>query len=329
MYSAIQRHAEREKFPLRVLFELTYRCNFKCVHCYIPASLRSNQKELTTCQVKEILDQLASLGCLVIGFTGGEVFLRKDIFPVIEHACRLGMQVVVLTNGSLIDRDRADRLARLPLNKIDISLHSLDERTFRRITGRKGQKDKVVEAIGLLRERRIPCALKTCGMSLNSREIDRISRFAADLGVRFRVDDEMLPAFDHSTAPFSVIGSFQRKKLSSTGSPRDFAATGFFPCGAGRISCAVGPSGYIRLCHMARVPAYSLRSMSVACAWKRLNDFVSSLKVPRDWQCGRCELLRYCSWCPGKSYLHTGDLFSCNKKIREQAERTRKRSQLP
>ncbi len=73
-----------QRLPLRAAFELTYRCNFQCLHCYLPPERRSLKagKELSGRQVFSILEQMRDIGVIFVGFTGGEVFLRKDIFDI-------------------------------------------------------------------------------------------------------------------------------------------------------------------------------------------------------------------------------------------------------
>ncbi|MFH1381236.1 MAG: radical SAM protein, partial [Candidatus Omnitrophota bacterium] len=93
--------ARNSKFPLKAMFELTYRCNFRCVHCYVAADKK--KKELGIEEVKVILDQLKKAGCFHVGFTGGELFLRKDIFKILNYAKQSGFRISILTNGFLID----------------------------------------------------------------------------------------------------------------------------------------------------------------------------------------------------------------------------------
>src|SRR3989338_2550985 len=125
--------AREKHFPLRMMFELTYRCNFKCGHCYVPPSYR-RKGELKTKEVFSILDELKEVGCFYLGFTGGEPFIRKDIIDILWYAKRKGFEVIIYTNGSLIDENLADELARLKPNKVDITIPALSVDAFERIS---------------------------------------------------------------------------------------------------------------------------------------------------------------------------------------------------
>ena len=82
--------------------ELTERCNNNCIHCYINLPQHDPNainRELTTNEWKDILKQAADSGVLVVRFTGGEPLLREDFTELYLHARRLGMRVLLFTNG--------------------------------------------------------------------------------------------------------------------------------------------------------------------------------------------------------------------------------------
>ena len=118
-WQKIHQSARDKGFPLRVMFELTYRCNFHCQHCYVPQDYRDKKGELETREVFDILDQLKDIGCFYLGFTGGEPFVRGDIMDILWYAKRRGFEVIIYTNGSLIDERIACELADLRPNKVD------------------------------------------------------------------------------------------------------------------------------------------------------------------------------------------------------------------
>lgn len=91
-----------------VVWNLTNRCNLKCLHCY--ASAGSESYELTTEQCFEIIDKLSEFKVPLILFSGGEPLLRADIFDIAEYAKKKKIRTVLSTNGTLIDKDVAENL---------------------------------------------------------------------------------------------------------------------------------------------------------------------------------------------------------------------------
>src|SRR5207302_4498395 len=84
--------------PLSVHIDLTMRCNEHCVHCY---RVIEQRPELTTAELKALLDDVARAGTLYLLFSGGEIFLRPDLFDLIEHARRLHFDVRLKSNALL------------------------------------------------------------------------------------------------------------------------------------------------------------------------------------------------------------------------------------
>jgi hypothetical protein len=77
--------ALRRNIPLSVQLDLTYRCNERCVHCYLD---HDDHGEMTTAEIKHLLDEMADAGVFILTLSGGEIFLRKDFFEILEHARR-------------------------------------------------------------------------------------------------------------------------------------------------------------------------------------------------------------------------------------------------
>ncbi len=91
--------------PLSVQLDVTYRCNERCVHCYLD---HNDYDEMTTAEIKDLLDQLAAAGVFFLVFSGGEVFLRRDFFELMEHARSLLFSVNVIFANVLMGPNAAD-----------------------------------------------------------------------------------------------------------------------------------------------------------------------------------------------------------------------------
>src|SRR6202042_671069 len=85
--------------PISVQLDITYRCNERCVHCYLN---HDDHGEMTTQEIIHLLDEMADAGVFILTLSGGEIFLRKDFFTILEHARRLMFCVKLKTNAVLI-----------------------------------------------------------------------------------------------------------------------------------------------------------------------------------------------------------------------------------
>lgn len=110
-----------DKRPV-VVWNITQRCNLKCIHCYAHAKARQSDDELTTREGKALLDDLAGMGVPVILFSGGEPMMREDLPELAEYAVKKGMRAVISTNGTLITPDAARQLKDIGLSYVGISL---------------------------------------------------------------------------------------------------------------------------------------------------------------------------------------------------------------
>ena len=95
--------------PLSVHLDLTYRCNERCIHCYLD---HDDHGEMTTAEIKGLMDQMAEAGVFFLTISGGEILMRRDFFELLEHARRLLFSVKLKTNAVLIREKRRSEFAR-------------------------------------------------------------------------------------------------------------------------------------------------------------------------------------------------------------------------
>ena len=134
----------KAKPPLlgRLDMELTERCNSNCVHCCINLpkdDADAKRKELSTDEVKNILREAVSLGCLTVRFTGGEPFLREDFEELYIFTRRQGLKVLLFTNATLITEYFADLFSKIPpLEKIEITVYGMKRDSYEAATRTAG-----------------------------------------------------------------------------------------------------------------------------------------------------------------------------------------------
>jgi 12,18-didecarboxysiroheme deacetylase len=115
-----------DKKPV-VVWNITRRCNLRCVHCYAHATEQAASTELSTAQGKALLDDLAGYGVPVVLFSGGEPLVRGDLPELAAYAVGKGMRAVISTNGTLISAKTARTLKDIGLSYVGISLDGMRE----------------------------------------------------------------------------------------------------------------------------------------------------------------------------------------------------------
>ncbi|MFQ5868039.1 MAG: radical SAM protein [bacterium] len=320
------------------MFELTYRCNFRCRHCYVPQSYRK-YNELKTKEVFSLLNQLKDIGCFYLGFTGGEPFIREDVIEILWYAKRCGFQLIIYTNGSLINEKIVEQLVRLRPNKIDITIPAMSKDAFERISGVSGSRDKVFRTIELLHKNGVNLGFKSCVLTENENEIKEIQDFAASLGALHRLDDVLLPRLDGSKEPYRSRGKLGLLGSLESGEQCDLTNTTtvtkitnptklrglplsheLFKCGVGRSQVAITPLGELKMCLMIDYPKYKILKGSLEEAWEKLKKLVENIKLDENYQCDECELEPYCKWCPARGWLENRNFTTCDPESRRRAE---------
>jgi len=164
----------QDKKPV-VVWNVTRRCNLKCVHCYSQSQNIDYPDELTTEEGKALIDDLARFGAPVILFSGGEPTIRKDLFELAEYARDRGMRAVISTNGTLITKEMAKKLKEIGLSYVGVSLDGMRE-TNDKFRGVVGAFDAALRGIHNCMEEGIKVGLRFTMNRRNAQDIPQIFR---------------------------------------------------------------------------------------------------------------------------------------------------------
>jgi MoaA/NifB/PqqE/SkfB family radical SAM enzyme len=174
--------------PTDVILILTYRCNARCVHCRSYDVPR--MQEMTTGEWLRTLDELRDwLGPVFLSFTGGEALLRKDAIDLAAHAADLGFWVEFLSNGWVIDEQKAQRLVNSGIKRMNISLDGSQKQVHDEVRGVKGFYERSSRALRFMaeqtraNERDLQIYAKTAIMSINVDDLSGVVRLAKELGI--------------------------------------------------------------------------------------------------------------------------------------------------
>ncbi len=143
-----------------IIWNVTNKCNLLCKHCYVAATGLKKSRELSTSEALYLVDRMGALKVPLLFITGGEPFLRKDLYQILERAHRRGIRLVISTNATLIDDYVADRLKGFGVDYVAISLYGPREFHDDYVLV-PGTFDKIMEAIERLRDRDIGVCIKT------------------------------------------------------------------------------------------------------------------------------------------------------------------------
>ncbi len=322
-------NVRERRIPIQGVIETTFRCNLKCVHCYVNEPVGDREirdRELSLGRLKKLVDEVADAGCLDLLFTGGEVLVRPDFPELYLYAVRKGLLISIFTNGTMI----TDRIADLfdeyrPFN-IEITLYGMTRETYEKVTGLPGSYAMCLRGIQRLRSRGIPLKLKAMALTWNQHEIPAMEAYARSLGLDFKFDGFLNPRVDcgadrngelQMTAEqvvaldLQVPGRAEEFKAfceqfvrSTTPIDSDYV----YSCGAGQTSFTVDPYGRLQMCQLSRRSSFDLRNDTFDRGW---NEFFPMLRE-RKWQsntvCRSCNLMSLCGSCPGAAEMETGDV---------------------
>ena len=159
----------KDKKPV-IVWNMTRRCNLKCVHCYARSEDISYDNELNHKQSLAMIDDLAEFGVPVLLFSGGEPLVHPRLVEYAQYAVNKGMRAVISTNGTLITEEKAKALKEIGLSYVGISLDGLEE-THDKFRGVKGSYKKAMKAIEYCQKAGIKVGLR---FTINKRNVKDI-----------------------------------------------------------------------------------------------------------------------------------------------------------
>ncbi len=171
----------RDKRPV-VVWNITRRCNLKCVHCYAHAKNIPFDNELSTAEGKKLIDDLAEFGVPVILFSGGEPLVRKDLPELAGYAVKKGMRAVISTNGTLITPQTARTLKDIGLSYVGISLDGMEEINDR-FRGVKGAFRSALKGIENCNKAGIKVGLRFTINKSNAGQISEIFKLLEEMDI--------------------------------------------------------------------------------------------------------------------------------------------------
>ncbi len=306
--------------PVNVTWEITFRCNLKCVHCLSDAG-QASPEELNAQQCRQLVDQMTALKVFQVNIGGGEPFIRPDFMDLLHYAHQEGLVTCVSSNGTLMDRDLARRLSRMKMLYLQVSLDGATAEVNDPIRG-QGSYQRIVEAIENLASQGAAFSINTVLTKSNYPQLDDLRRLAGSFGAELRVSRfrpsgrgkmsrDRLGPDKHQLESFAAW--LEGHELVRTGDSF-FCLTsekrrrkGLDMCGAAKMTCCVSPTGDLYPCAFLQEPPFlvgNLRRDSFKAMWEHSEVFtrLRNLEVETCVECSRFEVCR--GGCPAMAF-HT------------------------
>lgn len=304
-----------------VIFEITPKCNFNCVHCYLHDHHAA--KAMPYEEIVRIIDILYEKEVLFLTLTGGDIFTRKDFLDVYLYAKKKGFIVELYTNGALIDDKVIEVFKQYPPLLVDISLYGACEETYSKVTEVPGAFSKVMENVRKLVSAGVRVSLKAPILNLYYNELPELKAIANTFGVPFRTGFEIFPSIDNddSVQQYAVslrdALAYEFKEFGDR--PRTFAEDPdtelvnlleerpLFRCKLGRASCVIDYEGKMCPCMSFRHVGQKLTAENFDEVWASFSQY-PKMKASAEYECLSCEAYDYCDICPAMMQFVHGDL---------------------
>lgn len=326
-------HDQRKPRLSSIQFELTSRCNERCIHCYIPNGKKNHGIDMPFDRVCSIIDQFAAMGGLLVTLSGGEALMHKDIARIIRYCREKDLQVSLLTNLALLKDDLIPVMQEANLSIVQTSLYSMDPEIHDLITTVKGSWLKTVQAIEKLYVANVPVQISCPIMKANRVGYDRVMKFAQSHNMKAQTDYIMMAQSDLDTANLANRISIEETEILikdiikndvnyselikevepfSAMTEEEFANMPL--CGVGLNQICVTANGDLYPCAgwQAKVLGNVIKE-SLSEIWNDspgINELraVTRKSFPK---CLKCEARDYCSMCMARNYNESeGDMFA-------------------
>lgn len=317
------------------LFELTYRCSEKCLHCYNLGATRNDEEksgrgdfqELTLTDYKRIIDEMCDAGLVSVTLSGGDPFSYKDIWGIIEYLYQKDVATAILTNGQQLV-NQIDRLAKFYPRTVRVSLYAADPEMHDGITRKKGSWQITMDTIHALKDAGISVGLNCVLMRPGVKSYLELKSLAQKLACPISIDYGVISSMDGDVCATNHLRLTPEEMELVMMDPDIESKTDDFempsnpapikkgvPCMAGQGTFCVMPNGKLIPCVAIHMELGDLRQQnfhSIVTNNPKLNYL---LEAPESEyvECGTHDYCKCCTYCAGNTYAEYGTPFHANE----------------
>ncbi len=351
-------HPETDKMPTKqhggkdipelrlIAWETTRSCNLSCIHCRAAAEKGPYPGELDTKKAFSFLDTVASFSNPVIILTGGEPMLRDDIYDLAAYGTKLGLRMVMATNGTLVDQDSIKRMIDSGIQRISVSLDGANAETHDNFRQVKGSFANALRALDFARDNGLEFQVNTTITKLNLAEIPAILDLTVKLGAAAHhifllvptgrgkeLEEQEIPAEEYERTlnwfydqrdkvPLQLKATcaphylrILRQRSKAEGKKVTFKTHGLDAvtrgCLGGIGFCFVSHTGDVQPCGYLEAKAGNILETNFQKIWEESEVFTRLRDYDAlEGKCGICEYKRVCGGCRARAFEATGNYMA-------------------
>lgn len=332
--------------PKWIAWEITRRCNLRCVHCRSASEMEVNgHPDFSSEEAFRIIDDIASYAKPVLVLSGGEPLIRSDVFDIAKYGTEKGLRMCLATNGTLVTEETCDKIKGSGIRIVSLSLDGSTEDVHDDFRNQKGAFSGTINATRLFKKHGIEFIINSSFTKRNQEEIPKIYKLAKELGATAwymfmivptgrgeEIMNELITKEDYeeilewhyemekdeddmlvrpTCAPHYyrvVLQKSKEEKVKFQRRTLSFSTGGAKGCLAGQLICLIDVDGNVLPCSYFPVSAGNVKEQSFKDIWENSSLF----KELRDFdsykgRCGSCEYINVCGGCRARAYTVYGD----------------------
>ena len=321
-----------------IQFELTSRCNERCIHCYIPNGKKNHGFDMPTEKVKSIIDEFAEMGGQHVTLSGGEVFMHKDIIPIMQYCREKDMRISILSNLISLKDEQIPAIKEANISLLQTSLYSMDPAIHDAITTVPGSHAKTKANLEKLIDADIPCQISCPSMKINYKGYVDVLKYAQSKKIKAYTDYMIKAQADFDTSNLANRPSLEEteellrdiieydidyknltlqqmsKSEEQRIDPEKFAKQPL--CSVGINDFCITANGDVYPCSgWQAMICGNVYKQSLKEIWDNSPQFAELRKITQGSfpQCLTCEARDYCHICLVQNYNESnGDMFKIN-----------------
>lgn len=335
-----------EFIPKWIAWEITRRCNLRCVHCRSSSSLEVKaHPDFSIGEAFRIIDDIAGYTKPVIVLSGGEPLLRKDVFQIARYGTDKGLRMCIATNGTLVNDEICEKIRDSGIKIASLSLDGSEETVHDNFRGQKGAFAGAINAARLFRKHGIEFIVNSSFTKRNQEEIPKVYKLAKEIGATAwylfmivptgrgeEIMNELISKEDYekilewhyqmekdekdllvrpTCAPHYYRIVLQKSREEGSRFERrtlKFSTGGSKGCIAGQLIALIDVDENVLPCSYFPKPAGNLREQSFRDIWEN-SELFGELRDFKKYKgkCGSCEYITVCGGCRARAYAVRGD----------------------